>query len=100
MAIETSKWDVTEFLDSEEAIFAYIEAAFEDGDPAIIKKALGEVARARGMTAMAREAGVTRETLYKALSEDGDPRMSTLMGVVNAMGYRLSIAPRPTAERA
>jgi probable addiction module antidote protein len=81
-------------LDSEEAIFAYIEAAFEDGDPDLIKTALGNIARARGMTAIAKEAGVTRETLYKALSEEGDPRMSTLIGVINAMGFRLSIAPR------
>jgi len=93
MAIETAKWDVTEFLDSEEAIMAYIEAAFEDGDPAIIKKALGEVARARGMTAIAREAGVTREALYKALSEDGDPRLSTLMGVMKALGVKLNAVP-------
>lgn len=93
MAIETVKWDVTEFLDSEETIFAYIEAAFEDGDPAVIKKALGEVARARGMTAIAREAGVTRETLYKALSEDGDPRLSTLMGVMKALGVKLNAVP-------
>lgn len=90
MTIKTAKWDVTEFLDSEEKIFAYIEAAFEDGDPAIIKKSLGEVARARGMTLIAKDAGVTRETLYKALTEDGDPRLSTLVGVMKAMGLKLS----------
>ncbi|MCO5083317.1 MAG: putative addiction module antidote protein [Rhizobiaceae bacterium] len=94
MATRTTKWDTSEMLDSEEAIFAYIEAAFEDGDPDLIKTALGNIARARGMTAIAKEAGVTRETLYKALSEEGDPRMSTLIGVINAMGFRLSIAPR------
>jgi probable addiction module antidote protein len=93
MATKTAKWDVTEFLGSEEAIFAYIEAAFEDGDPAIIKKALGEVARARGMTSIAQEAGVTRESLYKALSEDGDPRMSTLVGVMKALGVKLAAVP-------
>jgi probable addiction module antidote protein len=94
MATRTTKWDTSEMLDSEEAIFAYIEAAFEDGDPDLIKTALGNIARARGMTAIAKEAGVTRETLYKALSEEGDPRLSTLIGVINAMGFRLSIAPR------
>lgn len=93
MAIQTAKWDVTEFLDSEEKVFAYIEAAFEDGDPAIIKKALGDVARARGMTAIAKDAGVTREALYKALSEDGDPRLSTLLGVMKALGIRLNAVP-------
>lgn len=96
MAIETRKWDVTEYLDSEEAIFAYIEAAFEDGDPELIKKALGDVARARGMTAMAKEAGVTREALYKALSEKGDPKLSTLLGVARALGVKLTVIPADT----
>ena len=91
MTIRTTKWDTSEFLDSEEAIVAYIEAAFEDGDPAAITHALGNVARARGMTAIAKEAGVTRRALYKALSEDGDPRLSTLLGVVKALGVRLSV---------
>lgn len=95
MAIESVKWDVTEYLDSEEAIFAYIEAAFEDGDPALIKRALGDVARARGMTAIAKEAGITREALYKALSEKGDPKLSTLLGVVHALGIRLTVASEP-----
>lgn len=93
MAIETARWDVSELLDSEEKVFAYIEAAFEDGDPELIKTVLGNVARARGMTAIAREAGVSRETLYKALSEKGDPRMSTLMGVLKALGVKLAAAP-------
>lgn len=93
MPLETEKWDVAEFLDSEEKVFAYIEAAFEDGDPLIIKKALGDVARARGMTSIARDAGVTREALYKALSEDGDPRLSTLLGVMKALGVKLNAIP-------
>ncbi len=93
MTLETAKWDVAEFLDDEEAIFAYIEAAFEDGDPALIKHALGDVARARGMTAIAKDAGVTREALYKALSEKGDPKLSTLIGVARALGVQLSVKP-------
>jgi probable addiction module antidote protein len=93
MAVRTTRWDTTEHLDSEEAIFAYIEAAFEDGDPDLIKHVLGEVARARGMTAIAREAGVTREALYKALSEKGDPRLSTLIGVMKALGLKLAAEP-------
>lgn len=88
--IETTKWDPSEFLESEEAIAAYIGAAFEDGHPAIIKRALNDVARARGMTAIAKEAGVTREALYKALGEGGDPRLSTLLGVVKALGLKLT----------
>jgi probable addiction module antidote protein len=90
MAIEITKWDVAEFLDSDEAIAAYIDAAFEDGHPAVIKNALGAVARARGMTSVAKEAGVTREALYTALSDKGDPRLSTLLGVMHALGLGLS----------
>ena len=90
MPIKTTKYDAAEYLETAEDVVAYIEAAFEDGNPAIIKNALGVVARARGMTAIAREAGVTREALYKALSENGDPRLSTLVGVLNAIGMRLS----------
>ncbi|WP_442582681.1 addiction module antidote protein [Mesorhizobium sp. ASY16-5R] len=93
MPLETTKWDATEFLNDEETIFAYIEAAFEDGDPAVITKALGNVARARGMTSIAKEAGVTREALYKALNENGDPRLSTLAGVTKALGFKLTVTP-------
>lgn len=93
MTLETRKWDAAEYLDSEEAIFAYIEAAFEDGDAAVITHALGNVARARGMTGIAKEAGVTREALYKALTETGDPKLSTLLGVLKALGVTLSAKP-------
>ena len=93
MPLETTRWDATEFLNDEAAILAYVEAAFEDGDPAVITKALGNVARARGMTSIAKEAGVTREALYKALNENGDPRLSTLAGVTRALGFKLTVTP-------
>lgn len=96
MGLETSRWDVAEFLKNEDEVLAYVEAAFEDGDPAVIAHALGNVARARGMTAVARDAGVTREALYKALSENGDPRLSTLLGVLKALGLKL--APEPASH--
>lgn len=98
MTIETTRWDVTEYLNSDEAIVAYIEAAFEDGDPELIKKTLGDVARARGMTAIAKNAGVTREALYKALSEKGDPKLSTLLGVMRALGVQLSAKPADSSD--
>ncbi|CDZ56933.1 addiction module antidote protein [Neorhizobium galegae] len=91
MAIETTKWDPTEFLTSEEAIAAYLEAAFEDGDPAVIAVVLGNIARAKGMTNVAKEAGITREALYKALSDKGDPKLSTLLGVLKALGLRVTV---------
>ncbi len=89
MALKTRTWDAAEYLDSPKAISSYLEAAFEDGDPAVIAAALGDVARAQGMSELARKAGVTREALYKALSPSGDPRLSTLLGVMKALGIKL-----------
>ena len=91
MAHSTSKWDPAEVLTSDEAIAAYLEAAFEDGDPKMIAVALGDVAKAKGMSAIAREAGVTREALYKSLSDRGDPKLSTLIGVMKALGLRFTV---------
>ena len=90
---QTSPWDSSEILHSPEAISAYLEAAFEDGDPALITHALGVIARAKGMGQIAKEAGVTREALYKALSMDGDPKISTFLGVIKALGLHLEIRP-------
>jgi len=91
MTIETTIWDPAQRLTSPEAIAAYLDAVFEEGDPALIAAALGDVARARGMTEVARAAGVTRDTLYKALSKDGDPRLSTLLGVTKALGLKIHV---------
>jgi probable addiction module antidote protein len=93
MPLETTRFDVQDHLKSPEARAAYLEAAFEDGDPTLITHALGDVARAIGMSAVAKEAGITREGLYKALSDSGDPRLSTLLGVTKALGLQLSIRP-------
>ena len=90
MALKTTQWDPSEYLSSTKAIAAYLEAAFEDGDPALIAAALGDVARAMGMTDLANRAGVTREALYKALSPTGDPRLSTFLGVIKALGLKLT----------
>jgi probable addiction module antidote protein len=90
MALKTTLWDAAEYLESPEAIAGYLEAAFEDGDPALIAAALGDVARAMGMTQLASKAGVTREALYKALSPTGDPRLSTFLGVMKALGIKLT----------
>lgn len=91
MAVETSVWDSAELLDTPAAIAAYIEAALEEGDPALLTHALGVAARAKGMSKVAVEAGVTREALYKALSTEGDPRLSTLLGVLKSLGLRLNV---------
>jgi probable addiction module antidote protein len=90
MALETIPYDSAGFLNDADSIAAYIEAAFEDGDPAIITHALGVVARAKGMSQLARDSGVTREALYKALTAEGDPKLSTFIGVLKALGMRLT----------
>ena len=92
MAVETTPWDASDFLTSDEAIAAYLDAALEDGDPRVVAMALGNIARAKGMTSVAREAGITREALYKALSDKGDPKLSTLLGVMKAIGLRFTVA--------
>ncbi len=91
MAIQTTPWDSAELLDSPAAVAAYIEAALEEGDAQLLTHALGVAARAKGMSKVATEAGVTREALYKALSKEGDPRLSTLLGVLGALGLRLEV---------
>lgn len=90
MPLKTTLWDPSEYLDSPESIAAYLEAAFEVGDPSLIAAALGDIARAIGMTQLATQTGVTREALYKALSSSGDPRLSTFLGVMKALGIKLT----------
>ena len=68
---------------------AYLEAAIEDGDPALVAAALGDIARSSGMTQIARETGLGRESLYKALSKEGNPEFATVLKVLQALGLRL-----------
>jgi probable addiction module antidote protein len=88
----TSPFDPAEFLGTPEAQAALISDALASGDSAYIADAIGIVARARGMTQVAKDAGVSRESLYRALSREGDPRLSTLVAVAKALGLRLSAA--------
>ncbi len=98
MSIKTKLFDASEYMETEEAQAEYLSIVMEDGDLEEIKHALGIVARARGMTAIAREAGVTREALYKALSDKGDPKFSTLLGVVKALGLKFELKKIEAAE--
>lgn len=93
MTLETSRFDIQDHLRTPEQRAVYLEAAFEDGDPSLIAHALGDVARAQGMMDLAKQTGLTRRGLYKALSESGDPRLSTLIGVTKALGLKLSVSP-------
>jgi probable addiction module antidote protein len=92
MTLSTTPWDVTEFLESDEKIAAYLDAVFEDGDPVLMKAAIADVARARGMTDIAQKAGITRAGLYKALGDTGNPSFATIAAVMKALGVRLSVA--------
>jgi probable addiction module antidote protein len=95
---KTTRYDVAEHLRTPEEMAAYLEASIEEanGDAAFVAKALGDIARARGMTEIARETGLSRESLYKALSGDRNPEFSTILKVVRALGLTLSagVAPR------
>jgi probable addiction module antidote protein len=93
MALKTTIWDAADFLDDAEMIADYLEVTLENGDPALIAMALGSIARSKGMTEIAKKTGVTREGLYKALSADGDPKLSTFLGVLKSLGLRLSVKP-------
>jgi probable addiction module antidote protein len=91
--ITTTLWDPVDNLNTEEDIVNYLEAAFETDDPELISAVLGDIARARGMTAIAEKAGLGRTSLYKALSPDGHPEFATVMKVVNALGLKLRATP-------
>ncbi len=92
MAVKTTVFDPADFLDDDEAVAAYIEDALETEDPAFIARAIGDVARARGMSRVASATGLARENLYKALSSDGNPEFATILKVLKALGVRLAIA--------
>ncbi len=88
--VKTEPFDAARYLTNPEAQADLLNDALASGDAPYIAQALGVIARARGMTEVARGAGVTREALYKSLSEDGDPRLTTLMGVTRALGVTLT----------
>jgi probable addiction module antidote protein len=89
----TTPWDPADHLKTEEDMVAYLEAALEEADPALVAAALGDIARAKGMTQVARDAGLGRESLYKALSPSGNPEFATILRVVSALGLQLHAAP-------
>jgi probable addiction module antidote protein len=92
MAIKTSRWDAVDTLKTKADIAAYLDAVLDDGDPELLKAALGDIARAKGMTEIARAAGLGRASLYKALAPEGNPEFATVAKVLRALGLRLKIA--------
>ena len=91
--IVTTPWDPVDHLHTEEDMAAYLEAALQEGDPNLVAAALGDIASAKGMTQVAREAGLGRESLYKALSPAGNPEFATILKVVTALGLQLHATP-------
>jgi probable addiction module antidote protein len=89
----TTPWDPAEHLKTDEDMAAYLEAALEEGDSNLVAAALGDIARAKGMTQVARDAGLGRESLYKALSPAGNPEFATILKVVAALGLQLHASP-------
>lgn len=87
------EFDAAEYLDDEQAIAAYLTAVLEENDPALLAAALGDVARARGMTEIAKASGLTREALYRALRADAQPRFDTVSRVCAALGVKLVAEP-------
>ena len=87
-----SRWDAADYLKSDDDMAAYLQACLEEApdDPALIVAALGDIARARGMVQLAKETGLTREGLYKALSKDGNPSLGTVLKVLKALGLKFT----------
>jgi len=87
-----SRWDAADYLKSDDDMAAYLQACLEEAsdDPSLIAAALGDIARARGMVQLAKETGLTREGLYKALSKDGNPSLGTVLKVLKALGLKFT----------
>jgi probable addiction module antidote protein len=98
--LRTLPWNTEDYLQTPADVAAYLEAAFEDGDPELINHALGAVARSKGMTGIARRTGLGRQSLYKALSPDGRPEFTTVLKVVRALGLTLTVTPAVPARAA
>ena len=104
MSVKTIPFDAARYLGSKKAQAELLTEAIESGNAGYIANALGVIARARGMAEVASEAGVTREALYKSLSAEGDPRLTTLLGVTKALGITISMdigktAPKPRRRK-
>lgn len=92
---ELKRFDITEHLDSEKAIAEYLSLVLEENDPALLAAAVGDIAKARGMTQVAKDSGLSRESLYKSLGGGAIPRFDTLSKVIDALGVKLVAVPKP-----
>lgn len=100
MAEKFTRWDAADYLESEEDMALYLDACMDEdsGDGSLVRAALNDIARARGMTQLARDTGLTREGLYRALSATGNPEFSTVLKVIKALKMRLHVVPEAPAK--
>lgn len=91
--METQLWDASKYLNTQEDRIAYLNACMETGDAQLIQSAIGDIAKAQGMSTIAQQAGVGRESLYKSLSKDGNPSFQTMLKVIHALGVNLTVTP-------
>ena len=99
MVLNTTRWDAAETLNTKDDVVAYLNAALEDGDPELLKLVLGDIARSKGMTEIAKAAGLGRSSLYRALSPEGNPEFATVASVLKALGLRLAVAREGVSRR-
>ena len=97
MAVTLNRWDASDYLETTEDMLAYLDEAARSGDPALLQAALGDIAKAKGMSEIARASGVGRESLYKSLSSTGNPSFQTSAKVIDALGGQLTVTPRTPA---
>lgn len=93
MAVRTNRFDTAKYLETDEDIAAFLDEIFDAGDPALVTEALGAIARAKGMAEIAEQSGLGRTSLYKALSENGNPEFATVMKVMKALGLNMKVTP-------
>lgn len=93
MPIETTRFDIQDYLKDRNRHAGYLDAALEDGDPMLIAAAIGDIAKARGVTEFAREAGLSRETIYKGFRPGGNPTLESMAKAVKVLGWRLALVP-------
>ncbi len=91
-------FDTSEYLEDEESIASYLNAILEENNPQLLVSAIGDIAKARGMSKIAADSGLGRESLYKALTAEAKPRFDTVLKVLSALGVSVSISPKPTAR--
>ncbi len=94
MSEKFTRYDIAEYLKTDEDVAAYFDAVLEENDPQLTVQALGVIARAKGMSQIARDTGLARESLYRALSTDGNPEFATVLKVVRALGLQLHASPQ------